>query len=315
MKSPSKTVKVYAPASIGNVCAGFDVLGVAIDAPGDIVIAKRTQAPGLTFTVKQTTSIVPTNNQNIAAHVAQLILDECHPSFGIDLTLYKNMPIGSGLGSSGASSAAAAVAANALLTKPLPKQALLAFTVEGERLASGTAHADNVAPSLLGGLCLIQHYQPLNVIKVPIKNIFYWVVVHPHIIIETKMARGLLPTSLPTATTTEQFGYLGGLIVGLMKGDAKLVSQSLHDTIAEPTRSTLIPEFNTIKAAAIHAGALGFSISGSGPSVFALTDSLKTAQQVALTIKQTFLHAAKINSDTYISKINQRGTHILETSV
>lgn len=305
-----KQVKVFAPASIGNIGAGFDVLGAAIDAPGDIVIAKRVPTPGLTFALHKSSTSVPTTKNNVAAHVAQLLLDEMQPPFGIALTLWKKMPVGSGLGSSGASCAAAAVAVNALLMKPLPKDDLLRFAVEGEAIASGSPHADNVAPSLLGGICLIRSYHPLDVIKLPIINNLFWVVVHPHMIIETRAARGVLPTSLPLAVTTEQMGNLGGLIIGLMTGNKKLAGKSIHDNIAEPARRKLIPGFDDVKDAALNAGALGFSISGSGPSVFAVAANLAAANSVARIIKKTFLQTAGLTCDVYISKINQQGAKV-----
>ncbi len=310
----NKQVKVYAPATIANVGAGFDVLGVAIDAPGDIVTAKRTLEPGLIFRLHQGSTDVPGDLNNIAAHVAQLLLNECHPNFGAMVTLHKKMPIGSGLGSSGASCAAAAVAVNALLTRPLAKQDLLAFAVEGERLASGSPHADNVAPSLLGGACLIRDYHPLDVVKLPITNIFYWVVAHPHMIVETRAAREILPTSLPLSLVTTQMGYLGGLVTGLIIGDGLLVGSSLKDNIAEPKRAPLIPGYDQVKIAALHAGAIGFSISGSGPSVFAITTSLATARKVAQAIKRTFQQEAGLTSTLYVSKINQQGTKIIGSS-
>ena len=303
-----KIVKVYAPATIANVGAGFDVLGIAIDAPGDIVIAKRIPEPELIFSLRQRTPNVPAHSKNVAAHVAQLLLDEARPPFGVALTLFKKMPVGSGLGSSGASCAAAVFAVNALLPKPLSKMDLLPFAVEGERLASGAPHADNVAPSLLGGVCLIQSYQPLSVIKLPVKNVFYWIVAHPHCIVETKKARHILPTSLPLSVTTSQLGCLGGLITGLITGDKPLTGRSIQDFIAEPARAKLIPGFAAAKQAAFAAGALGYSISGSGPSVFALAASLKEAKQIARAIQTAFKQQAKLKCDIYISKINQNGT-------
>lgn len=310
MSMRPKQVKVFAPASIGNIGAGFDVLGAAIAAPGDIVIAKRTTTPGLTFTLHKSSTSVPDSKNNVAAHVAQLLLDEMQPPFGIALTLQKKMPVGSGLGSSGASCAAAAVAVNALLLKPLAKEDLLRFAVEGEAIASGAPHADNVAPSLLGGICLIRSYHPMDVIKLPIINNLFWIVVHPHMIIETRAARGVLPTSLPLSVTTEQMGNLGGLIIGLTTGNATLTGKSMHDNIAEPARRKLIPGFDAVKEAALNAGALGFSISGSGPSVFAIATNLTIAKNIARVIKKTFLQTSGLTCDVYISKINQHGAKV-----
>ena len=164
-----KQVRVFAPATIANVAAGFDVLGVALEQPGDIVVASRRPEKGLTFLLESTSVGVPSDSTNVAAHVARLMLEELDPPFGVSLILKKNMPLGSGLGSSGASCAAAALAINSLLLKPLTRMDLIRFAVEGERLASGSPHADNVAPALLGGVCLIRSYKPLDIIQLPNK--------------------------------------------------------------------------------------------------------------------------------------------------
>lgn len=301
-------VKVYAPATIANVGAGFDVLGIAIDAPGDIISAKRIAEPGLRFSLHPASVKVPASDRNVAAHVAQLMLDELHPAFGVALTLHKKMPIGSGLGSSGASCAAAAFAVNALLNKPLPKMDLLRFAVEGERLAAGAPHADNVAPSLLGGACLIHSYRPLEVVRLPVKNTLYWVVVHPHLNVATEMARQLIPTALPLATVTAQMGSLGAFITGLATGNAQLIGKSIRDQIAEPARIPLIPGFVAAREAALAAGALAMSISGSGPSVFAVATSLASAKKIAVAIRSVFTRHARTKSDCYISRINMQGT-------
>lgn len=311
MSMKPKEVKVFAPASIGNIGAGFDVLGAAIMKPGDIVTARRIIKPGLQFSMRRTPSSLPDDHHNVAAHVAELLLDECKPPFGISLTLHKKMPVGSGLGSSGASSAAAVMAVNALLPNPLPKADLLRFAIEGERLASGAPHADNVAPSLLGGICLIHSYHPLEVIRLPVKNNLFWVVAHPHVIIETRGARHILPRKVLLKTASQQLGHLGGLIVGLMTGNKVLVGSSIQDELAEPARANLIPAFPEARQAAMKAGALGFSISGSGPSVFAVASSLETANQVARALKWAFAQHAEVGCDIYVSKLNMQGATIL----
>ncbi|MCZ6925960.1 MAG: homoserine kinase, partial [Rickettsia endosymbiont of Ixodes persulcatus] len=230
------------------------------------------------------------------------------------LTLEKNMPLGSGLGSSGASCAAAAFAINALLPTPLAKHELLKYAVEGERLASGSAHADNVAPSLLGGICLVKSYHPLEIIQVPSNSNLYWVVAHPDYIIHTRDAREVLPVSLPINKITEQCGNLGALLIALMTNDKQLIKKSVQDNIAEPVRSKLIPAYEEVKAAALAAGALAFSISGSGPSVFAITDSEANAKQIGEQMKNKFQEVANLNSHIYISTINYAGTKLIEES-
>jgi homoserine kinase len=310
----TKKVKVFAPATIANLGSGFDVIGIALEQPGDFVVAKRKHEAGLAFSVHTKFEDIPTDpTMNVAGHVALLMLDDLRPPFGMSLRLDKRMPVGSGLGSSAASSVAAAVAVNALLLKPLKKVELLRFVVEGERKASGTPHADNAAPSLLGGACLIRSYEPLDVISVPIKNNIFWVVVHPHTVIRTEDARNVLPKAIALQTAIRQWGNISGLTIGLASGDATLIGKCVADAIAEPVRGNLIPGFHEVKAAALNAGAYGCSISGSGPSVFAVTSSLPSARKVALTMKKTFATVAGIACDVFISRINREGATIVWT--
>lgn len=312
MKTAS--VKVYAPATIANVGPGFDILGLAIDAPGDIITATRTEEKGVSFRIKHDITGLPNGKKNVAAHVASCILDVFNPPFGISLILDKKMPLGSGLGSSGASCAAAACAVNALLPSPLPRHELVAFAAEGERLATGSAHADNVAPSLLGGICLIRSYDPLEVIELPYNNCFYWVVVHPQLVIKTRDARRALPKTIPLTTALKQSGNLATLITGLESGNAHLVANALIDEIAEPVRSSLIPGYDVIKQSALESGAIGFSISGSGPSVFAIAATLDDASRIAKVIESGFARHADVACDIYCSRINPKGAIILEQS-
>lgn len=308
-------VHVYAPATISNVGPGFDILGIAIDNPGDRVTAEVREQPGLVFSLQGLHTTMPDDYQNVAAHVARLMLQTFNPPFGVALTLHKQMPIGSGLGSSGASAAAAAFAINALLPKPLSKADLIPFAMAGEQLASGSAHADNVAPALLGGMCLIRSYDPLDVIKIPVKNSLYWIVAHPHIVVLTQAARDLLPKTVPLSALVAQSSNLGGLLTGLITGDKILVAKSLQDVIIEPVRATLIPAFDQVKKAALQAGALAFSISGSGPSVFAVAATRAAAKKIATHIKKSFATEACIDCDIYISRINTEGTKLLDAAL
>ncbi len=308
-----KKVTVFAPATIANLGSGFDVLGLAIEQPGDFVLAERQRNPELTFSLRTRQNDVPADAKtNVAGHVARLMLNEFRPPFGIRMILDKRMPIGSGLGSSAASSVASVVAVNALLSKPFKKTDLLRFVIEGERMASGTPHADNVAPSLLGGACLVRSYEPLDVISIPIKNSISWVVVHPHVVIRTEDARSILPKAISLQTAIRQWGNISGLTIGLAAGNAQLVGKCVADAIAEPVRGNLIPGFYEVKEAALKAGAFGCSISGSGPSMFAVTASTASARTVAAAMKKTFLHAAGVKCDVYISRINQAGAKIMK---
>jgi len=307
-----KRITVFAPATISNLGSGFDVLGIAIDRPGDMVTAYRQRAPGLSFSVRTNHANVPAEpQQNVAAHVANLMLEEFQPPFGIRMVLHKKMPIGSGLGSSAASSVASVVAVNGLLEKRLKKSDLLRFAVEGERMASGAPHADNVAPSLLGGACLIRSYSPLDVISLPLRNSVVWVVVHPRIVVRTEEARRVLPAHVPLESAIRQWGNVSGLTVGLSSGDARLIGKCVEDVIVEPLRAHLIPGFFTMKQSALDAGATGCSISGSGPSLFAVAASMAIGRRIAAAMADACSHAARVPCDVYISKVNTRGATIL----
>ncbi len=309
-----KQIQVFAPATIANLGSGYDVFGVAIHQPGDVVVARRTKEKGLQFSVISNNKEVPLSKKNVAAHVASLMLDEFKPPFGIVMTLYKLMPIGSGLGSSAASSVAAIVALNELLPKPLKRTELLRFAVEGERLASGSPHADNVAPSLLGGACLIRSYSPLDVVQIPMKKSPVWVVVHPHVIVRTEEARNILPKKIPLKQAVHQWGNVSGLTVGLMTGDVKLIGKCVEDVIVEPVRSKLIPAFVQVKEAALKSGATGCSISGSGPSVFAVASSVKQANEIGKAMSGIFKKIAGVKSEIYISQTNFEGAKVLKVT-
>lgn len=307
-------VKVYAPASISNVGPGFDVLGIAIDAPGDYVTAARSPRPGVWFRLRGNGEVPEDPSENVAAYVAGLMLREFAPPFGIDLTLDKRMPVGSGLGSSGASSVAAAAAVNALLPRPLPKEELLQFAMEGERRASGAAHADNVAPSLFGGVCLIRSYHPLDVVRLPAMRSAVWVVVHPDFVMRTREMREALPSRIPLTTAVRQWGNLGGVVAGIMNDDARLVGRSIEDVVAEPVRSRFIPGYAEVVRAALDAGAFGCSISGSGPSLFALTDGMPRAKKIAAAMSRAFRRAGRVRCEAFISRTNPDGAVVRKRS-
>jgi homoserine kinase len=313
-KMKPETAKVYAPASISNIGSGFDVLGLAIDRPGDLVVAQRRIESGLEFSVNAKRHDVPADpRENVAAHVAWLMLDEFKPPFGVRMMLQKGVPISSGLGGSAASSVAAAVAINTLLPKPLAKRDLLRFALEGERKACCTAHADNVAPSLLGGVCLIRSYDPLDVISIPIRNAIVWVVAHPHLIIRTEDARSILPDMISLKTGIRQWGNVAGLMLGLIKGNAELIGKCVEDRIAEPFRAHLVAGFYDVRQAALFAGALGCTLSGSGPSMFAVATSTQAAKRIGFAMKKAFARLAKVSCDIYISRVNMKGATILQS--
>lgn len=304
-------VTVFAPATIANVGPGFDALGLAIDRPGDKITATRTDKQGVTLQIRGSRAGLPKSpKDNVAVHVAQLMLSELAPKLGVKLELTKGMPVGSGLGSSAASSVAAVVAVNALLPRPLPRIDLLRFAVEGERKASGAPHADNVAPGLLGGVCLTRGGDPAEVVKLAAKDAFVWVVAHPHVVVKTATARKMLPRNVPLSLAARQWANVAGLVVGLVSGNATLVAHSCEDAIVEPVRAPLIPCFYGVKEAALAAGALGCSIAGSGPSMFAIVKLGGPVQRVARAMREAFRGEARLRCDIYVSRLNRDGARI-----
>lgn len=303
-------IKIFAPASVANMACGFDILGFALDRPGDEIIARFSDTPGLRITKITGTKgkKLPTAIQkNTAGFAAWRLLQHLgEEERGIELEIHKKMPFGSGLGSSAASAVAGVMAVNELLRRPLEKRELLPFAVEGEQIADGAYHADNVAPSLIGGIILVRNNAELDVHRLPVLGGLQAVVIHPKIQILTKDARAVLSDTVSLKKSIEQSGNLGGLIVGLYQGDLDLISRSLQDVIIEPQRAKLIPHFAAVKEAALLQGALGCSISGAGPSIFALCANTTIAENVGEAMQDVFFNN-KIESELFFSGINQEG--------
>lgn len=307
-------VKAFAPATVANVACGFDIFGFAIQDPGDIVELRRRDEPGVVIKdILGDGGRLPRNvEQNSVTGVMLHMLKHLGlTDFGCEVTLHKNMPLGSGMGSSAASAVAGVVALNELLDRPLTRQELLPFAMEGERIASGSAHADNVGPSLIGGFVVIRSYKPLDVFSVPVPECLHCTLVHPDIEVNTKDARYILRNEVSLKNAISQMGNVAGLITGLMKEDFDLISRSMVDVIIEPVRAILIPEFNEVKQAAIDSGALGCSISGAGPSMFALSKNREDAERVGINMQKAFSNAG-INSTMHVSGINLEGPKIIE---
>lgn len=302
-------IKVFAPASVANVAVGYDILGFALDRPGDEIIARFSAKPGLRITkITGANGKLPTAiEKNTAGFAAQRLLDHLGESQrGIELEIHKKMPFGSGLGSSAASAVAGVMAVNELLKRPLEKKDLLPFAVEGEQIADGAYHADNVAPSLLGGITLIRSNADLDVHRLHVPRGTYATVIYPKVEVLTKQARGILSDQVSLTQHIQQSGNLAGFIVGLFQSDFPLIKRSLQDLIIEPQRAQLIPHFYEVKEAALKAGALGCSISGAGPSIFALSQNSLTAAQVGEAMQRIFTDH-KIENQLFISQINQEG--------
>lgn len=298
---------------MANVACGFDSLGFALNEPGDVIKLTRKDMPGVSITrITGDDGRLPTDaGKNTAGVSVIALLKHTGETCGFDIEVHKKMPLGSGLGSSSASTVGAVFGANLLLDNPLPYADLLPFALLGEKVACGAAHADNVAPSLLGGFRLIRSYDPLDVIEVPHPEGLHCTVLHPHIEVRTEDSRKILRQSVRLQDAIVQWSNFAGLVTGLITGNYPLISRSLNDIIFEPVRSLLIPGYDDVKKAAIHAGALGCSISGSGPSIFALSTSLSDARNVGDAMLES-LKKTGIEGDVFVSPVNNNGPRIIE---
>jgi homoserine kinase len=307
-----KTVRAYAPASIGNVSCGFDVMGMAVDAPGDEVIIELNDSGTVTIkNIEGDNGKLPLKAEENTAGVAVIeYLKSVGSKQGAEITLLKNLPLGSGMGSSAASAVAAVVAINHLLGNQLKKSELLPFAMQAEFVACGSAHADNAAPSLLGGLILIRDNHPLDIIEIPTPDELICVLVHPHIEVKTRDARQVLRQSVPLKDAITQWGNTAALVAGMMKPDYELIGRSLQDVVAEPFRSVLIPGFHAIKLKAVETGALGCGISGSGPTMFAFCKGKDVSQKVGDAMQKEFALIG-LQSEVYISGVNKEGARII----
>lgn len=306
-------VTAFAPATIANLSCGFDVLGMAIEKPGDHVTVSFNDTNNIQVVkISGDNGKLPYDaDKNTAAVAINALCQHLGEKRGIDIVVQKQMPLGSGMGSSAASAVAGVVAANALLGNKLTKHELMPFVLKGEEAATGSAHGDNVFPSLLGGIVLIRSYNPLDIVQLPTPSHLYCVLIHPAVEILTKQARGILPQAIPLQTAIAQTGNIAAFVAGLYEKDLALVGRSMTDLFAEPYRATLIPEFERIRNAALYGGALAFGISGSGPAMFALCDSAIRAQQVGELMQRTLV-SKQVNCELYISRVNKQGATIVK---
>jgi len=303
-------IKIFAPASVANVSCGFDVLGFCLEPVGDQMIIRKTNSSGIKITKIEGQNLPLDVKKNVAGVAAEALL-KAHPTkSGFEIEIYKNITAGSGIGSSAASAAGAVYGINELLGKPYTSHDLISFAMEGEGMASGTVHADNVAPVLMGGITLVRSIDPVDVIKLPIPKALTAVVLHPKIELKTMHAREIIKKNVTMEKAIQQWGNLGAFVSALYNEDYDLMSRSLKDEIVEPMRSMLIPEFESLKKASIQAGALGFGISGSGPSVYALTKGIDGAKKIHSAINEV-ISSIDIDYETHISKINEQGIKIL----
>lgn len=303
-------IRVFAPATIANIAIGFDILGLALEQPGDEIIARKTNnKSGLTIRkIYNDDNKLPTDPlKNTATVAGQAVLDALgESSMGIEFDIHKKMPIGSGIGSSAASAAAGAFAVNELLGSPFSKKELLPFAVKGEQSADGAFHADNVAPSLLGGIILVKNEENLFNIQLPIPENLYISLICPSIEILTKNARDVIQPTVPMDRFIKQSFNLAGFISSLFLSDYGLMKECLEDHVIEHQRSYMIPHFKDIQETAIRNNAIGCSISGAGPSIFALSEGKKNAEVITESM-QKILSDAKIPFTSLTSKVNKEG--------
>lgn len=305
-----KKVRVFAPASIANMGCGFDVIGLALDEVGDIIEITQSEGDSLSITNLTDTPIPDDVEKNVITPVVREFLRRVGQKAKIEVTICQKIYPGSGIGSSAASSAAAAYGMNELYGCPLSEEEVVECAMEGENLASGGYHADNAAPAIMGGITLIRGYEPLDIIQLPVPGNFYCAVVHPHIVVSTKQAREILPKSVPMHDAVRQWGNVGGLVAGLYSGDIGLVGRAMQDFVAEPYRKQFIPGFDELRARILESGALAMNISGSGPSVFALCKNRHSAESAGHILKEHF-DSKGINCEVYVSKVSNKGTKLM----
>jgi len=296
---------VLAPATVSNVVCGFDCLGFALNEPFDEVHVRKIPEREIRIVNRDEFELPSDPTKNVAGVALQAMLDAVGADFGFGIEMTKYIKPGSGIGSSAASSCGAVAAANRLLEDRFSKHELVEFAMEGEKLASGAKHADNVAPCIFGGFVLIRSVDPLDVVPLGFPPLFV-TIIHPQIQIKTADARAILPKDVALSTAVQQWSNLGAFVAALAQGDHELLARSMEDFIVEPARKSLIPEFEAVKAASIKAGALGGGISGSGPSMFMLSKNEKAAKNVETSMQQVYSQTG-VEFKTYISQVNPAG--------
>lgn len=303
-------INIFSPATVANLSCGFDVLGCCLDDVGDEMRIVKNDLEKVRITRISDPDLPKEIHKNVAGVAAMALLEKLGIKQGFDIEIDKKIKVGSGIGSSSASAAGAVYGVNKLLGEPFSPKELIPFAMEGERLASGNAHADNVAPALLGGFCLVRSYEPLEVVSLPTPPELRIVVLHPLIEIKTKDSRSIIKHQVSLKKAVIQWGNLGAFVSALHMNDYELLGRSLQDEIVEPIRSILIPYFSELKKTALETGGLGFGISGSGPSVFTLCKGQENAVSVKEAI-QEFYKDKGIEFDLHLSKINPEGIRIL----
>mgnify|MGYP001544429923 FL=1 len=305
-----KKVKLKVPATIANLVCGFDILGMAIHEPFDVMELKLLETSEIIIRHTDDFGLPEETSENVAGKVLLKIQEELHLKNGFEVIIHKKIKPGSGLGSSAASAAGAAFGANYLLGNILSKEEMIYFAMFGEELASGVKHADNITPCIFGGITLIKSSNPVDIIPLNAPDLFV-TAVHPQVEVKTSDARQILKKNILLKDAIEQWGNIAGLVAGIQNNDFGLIGRSLKDVIVEPVRSILIPKFDEIKEKSLGLGALGGGISGSGPSVFMLSENEKISYEIAEMMKSVY-RTINIESFAYVSKVNPKGIEIIE---
>lgn len=305
-----KKVTVHSPAGVGNLVCGFDVIGMALNEPYDIITLEILDEPVINIKHMDEFGLPEDPEKNLIGICLQALMNACNKKIGFNVTVHKNIKPGSGLGSSSASCAGAVVAANALLNNHFSKNELLEFALAGEVVASGGRHADNIAPAIFGGITIARPTEPFDIISLPVPSGLFVTVVHPQIEIKTADARKILPKEIALTTGVTQWANVAGLIAGIFRDDKSLIGRSLVDAVAAPFRSALIPGYSDVIKKSLQAGALGGGISGSGPSMFMLCESYIIAEAVEKCMQQVYA-SLQIDFKTYVTTINPQGVKII----
>lgn len=308
----SNEIRIFSPATVANVACGFDVLGFCLDNKGDEMVIRKVSEKGIKITHIEGYDLPYEANKNVAGVSALAMYENINPDCGFEIEIVKHIKPGSGIGSSAASAVGSVFGMNELLGKPYNKTQLTYFAMKGEALASKSEHADNLAPAIFGGFTLVKSTLPLDILQIPTPSELYATLIHPQIEIKTSDAREILPKKVSLKDATAQWANVGSLIHALHTSDYKLIHRSLQDIIVEPYRKQLIPHFDDVKFAALEAGALGCAISGSGPSIFALSPGKETAINVEKAMQIVYT-STEIEFNTFVSNINTKGIKILKS--
>jgi len=304
-----KTITIKSPGTVANLVCGFDILGLALNEPHDVMQVKLIDEPVVRISNKDDFNLPTEPEKNVAGVVLLSVMEKMDNKFGFEIEIEKHIKPGSGIGSSAASAAGAAVAANLLLENIFSNDDIVQFAMNGEKLASGVKHADNIAPCILGGVSLIRSIHPLDIISIPSPDLFV-TVVHPQIEVRTSDARQILRKQVLLKDAIKQWGNIAGLVTGFLKNDLDLIGRSLEDVIIEPVRSILIPGFDNVKRKCKEAGALGGGISGSGPSIFMLSKNETIAKATEQVMKDVY-EKIGVPYCTYVTTINKKGVEVI----